>query len=144
MVFELPSQYGDGAAAVGQGLRHGLATRGEPVRNWQTIAKRTQYSEHDRADQLLDVPSLMDGMSDHEHGSSGFVKQTLKPELDVDNHPPTTEEPEVREYPLDLAAVRKQLSDKREKQYWRTLEELSQDSPFADFMLSEFLPTGSD
>ena len=58
MVFGLSSQHGDGTAAVGQGLRHELATRGQPVRNWQAIAKRTQYSEHDRADELLDVPSL--------------------------------------------------------------------------------------
>src|SRR5260370_24061156 len=134
MVFELPSQYGDGAAAVGQGLCHDLATRGEPVRNWQTTAKRTKYSEHDRADQLLDVPSLMDGMSNQQQESSGFAKQTLKPgssgfekqdlkqEHDVDNHPPTAEEREVREYSLDLAEVRKKLADKQGKQYWRTLE----------------------
>src|SRR5260370_7270878 len=122
MVFELPSQYGDGAAAVGQGLCHDLATRGEPVRNWQTTAKRTQYSEHDRADQLLDVPSLTDGMSDHEH----------KPGLDVDNHPPTAEERELREYPLDLAAVRKKLAGKHAKQYCPTLAHLSQQPPFAN------------
>jgi len=80
----------------------------------------------------------MDGMRDHEHGSSGFVRPALKPELDVDNHPPTAQERELREYPLDLAAVRKKLADKQGKQYWRTLEELSEDPHFADLMHREF------
>ena len=57
---------------------------------------------------------------------------------DVDNHPPTAEELQLREYPLDLAAVRKKLADKQGKQYWRTLEELSEDPHFADLMHREF------
>src|SRR5260370_32169546 len=98
----------------------------------------------------------MDGMSDHQHESSGFLKQTLKPgssgsekqdlkpEHDVDNHPPTAEELEVREYSLDLAAVRKKLADKQGKQYWRTLEELSDDPHFADLMHREFPRAASE
>src|SRR6266404_1433765 len=117
MVFELPSEYGDGAASTRQGLRHDVGACGKPVRNRQATSKRTQYSEYDRADKLLDVPSLMDGMSDHEQKSSGFVKPALKPNRDVDNHPPTAQERELREYPLDLAAVRKKLADKQGKQY---------------------------
>src|SRR6201984_2138307 len=115
MVFELPSQYRDGAAAARQGLRHELETGAESGRNRQGTARRTKYSEHDRADKMLDVPSLMDGMSDHEHKRNG------------DNHPPTAEERELREYPLDLAAVRKKLADKQGKQYSRTLGETLHD-----------------
>jgi MoCo/4Fe-4S cofactor protein with predicted Tat translocation signal len=77
---------------------------------------------------------LMDGMSDHEH----------QPALDVDNHPPTAEERELREYPLDLAAVRKKLADKQGKQYWRTLEELCEDPHFADLMHREFPRAASE
>src|ERR1700745_393642 len=132
MGFELPSQYRDGAAPAGQGLRHELEAGAESIGNRQGIAKRTKYSEHDRADKLLDVPSLMDGMSDHEH------------KRDVDNHPPTAEERELREYPLDLAAVRQKLADKQGKQYWRTLEELSDDPHFADLMHREFPRAASE
>jgi len=75
---------------------------------------------------------LTDGMSDHDH----------KP--DADNHPPTAEERELREYPLDLAAVRQKLADKQGKQYWRTLEELSDDPHFADLMHREFPRAASE
>jgi molybdopterin-containing oxidoreductase family iron-sulfur binding subunit len=74
----------------------------------------------------------MDGMSDHEH------------KRDVDNHPPTAKERELREYPLDLAAVRKKLADKQGKQYWRTLEELSEDPHFTDLMHREFPRAASE
>src|SRR5258708_39169094 len=76
----------------------------------------------------------MDGMSDHQH----------KRGLNVDNHPPTAEERELREYPLDLAAVRKKLADKQGKQYWRTLEELSEDPHFTDLMHREFPRAASE
>jgi MoCo/4Fe-4S cofactor protein with predicted Tat translocation signal len=74
----------------------------------------------------------MDGMSDHDH------------KLDVDNHPPTPEERELREYPLDLAAVRQKLANKQGKQYWRTLEELSEDPHFTDLMHREFPRAASE
>ncbi len=74
----------------------------------------------------------MDGMSDHEHF------------LDQDNHPPTAEEREERSYPLDLAAVRTKLANKQGKQYWRTLEELSEDPHFADLLHREFPRAASE
>ena len=74
----------------------------------------------------------MDGMSEHDH----------KP--DLDNHPPTAEEREVREYPLDLAMVRQKLADKQGKQYWRTLEELSEDPHFTDLLHREFPRAASE
>ena len=81
---------------------------------------------------MLDVSSLMDGMSDHNHLP------------DQDNHPPTVEERELREYPLDLAAVRSKLADKQGKQYWRTLEELSENPHFADLLHREFPRAASE
>src|SRR5881296_950348 len=94
----------------------------------------------------------MDGMSDRKHSSSGllkpepsgFVTETPKPDPDVDNHPPNAEERELREYPLDLAAVRTKLADKQGKQYWRTLEELSDDPHFSDLLHREFPRAASE
>jgi MoCo/4Fe-4S cofactor protein with predicted Tat translocation signal len=71
-------------------------------------------------------------MSDHDHKAG------------VDNHPPTAEERELREYPLDLAAVRRRLADKQGKQYWRTLEELSLDPHFTDLLRREFPRAASE
>src|SRR5580765_4358794 len=71
-------------------------------------------------------------MSDHDH----------KP--DVDNHPPSPEERELREYPLDLAAVRQKLAYKQGKQYWRTLEELSENPHFGDLLHREFPRAASE
>jgi molybdopterin-containing oxidoreductase family iron-sulfur binding subunit len=74
----------------------------------------------------------MDGMSESDH------------KFDVDNHPPTAEERELRKYPLDLAAVRSKLAGKQGKQYWRTLEELSDDPHFADLLHREFPRAASE
>ena len=74
----------------------------------------------------------MDGMSDHDH------------KLDVDNHPPTAEERQLREFPLDLAGVRGKLAGKHGKQYWRTLEELSEDPHFTDLLHREFPRAASE
>jgi MoCo/4Fe-4S cofactor protein with predicted Tat translocation signal len=63
---------------------------------------------------------------------------------DIDNHPATAEERELREYPLDLATVREKLADKQGKQYWRTLEELSEDPHFADLLHREFPRAASE
>ena len=76
----------------------------------------------------------MDGMSDHEH-KRGELQ-------DVDNHPPTAEEREMREYPLDLAAVRQKLSAQQGKKYWRTLEELAADPHFEEMLRREY-PRGA-
>jgi len=81
---------------------------------------------------LLDVSPIVDGMSDHEH------------KMDVDNHPPTAEERELREYPLDLTAVREKLAGKQGKQYWRTLEELSENPHFGDLLHREFPRAASE
>jgi MoCo/4Fe-4S cofactor protein with predicted Tat translocation signal len=69
-------------------------------------------------------------MSDHEH----------KPW--ADNHPPTTDEREVREYPLNLTAVRQQLGAQQGKKYWRTLDELAADPHFEDMLHREY-PRGA-
>jgi len=44
----------------------------------------------------------------------------------------------VHEHRLDLAAVRAKLREKNGKQYWRTLEELSDDPHFEDLLHREF------
>ena len=74
----------------------------------------------------------MDGMSHHDH------------KRDVDNHPPTAEEIQLKEYRLDLAAVRNKLAGKQGKQYWRTLEELSEDPHFTDLLHREFPRAASE
>src|SRR5258706_5921306 len=132
MVPGLHPEHRDGIAAVGQGVRHDVAACGKSGGNRQAVSARTEYSEHHRADQLLDVSSLMDGMSDHDH------------KMDVDNHPPTADERELREYPLDLAAVREKLAGKQGKQYWRTLEELSENPHFGDLLHREFPRAASE
>jgi MoCo/4Fe-4S cofactor protein with predicted Tat translocation signal len=71
-------------------------------------------------------------MSDHQH------------KRDADNHPPTAEEREVREYPLDLAAVRRGLGSGQGKRYWRTLEELAADPHFEDLLRREFPRAASE
>src|SRR6267142_1195731 len=68
----------------------------------------------------------MDGMSDHEH----------KP--DQDNHPPTAEERELREYPLDIVAANAKAQSGMGKQYWRSIEELAGDPHFEDLLHREF------
>src|SRR5258707_13820950 len=83
-------------------------------------------------------------MNDHDQRSSEFEEQTLTPGLDVDNHPPTAKEREVREFPLNLATVRTKLAGKQGKQYWRTLEELSDDPHFADLLHREFPRAASE
>jgi MoCo/4Fe-4S cofactor protein with predicted Tat translocation signal len=74
----------------------------------------------------------MDGMSDHQH------------QRDVDHHPPTAEERELREYPLDLAALRRQLGNMQGKRYWRSLEELASDPHFEDLLRREFPRAASE
>jgi molybdopterin-containing oxidoreductase family iron-sulfur binding subunit len=69
-------------------------------------------------------------MSDHQH------------QRDRDLHPPTAEELEVREYPLDLAALRQKLGVQQGKKYWRTLEELAADPHFEEMLHREY-PRGA-
>src|SRR5262249_48777494 len=124
----LPSQYRNGVAPERQSVRHELATRSGAGGHWQEIPAGTQYPHGERADQLLDVSSLMDGMSDYEQKRDKFI----------DNRPPTAEERLLRNYPLDLAEVRAQLATKQGKQYWRTLEELADNPHFTDLLHREF------
>jgi len=72
-------------------------------------------------------------MSDHEHKHDGH---------DVDNHPPTAAERELREHALDLTAVRKKLNGQAGKKYWRTLEELAADPHFEEMLRREY-PRGA-
>jgi MoCo/4Fe-4S cofactor protein with predicted Tat translocation signal len=53
-------------------------------------------------------------------------------------HEEHVEDGTLREYTLDLAAVREKLKDKSGKQYWRTLEELADDPHFQDLLHREF------
>ena len=54
------------------------------------------------------------------------------------HHDEQLEEQTWRERPLDLAAVRARLQSKTGKQYWRTLEELSNDPHFEELLHREF------
>ncbi len=59
--------------------------------------------------------------------------------LHADDHSEShAEDSTVREHVLDLAAVRAKLRTKSGKQYWRTLEELSDDPHFEDLLHREF------
>jgi len=73
---------------------------------------------------------LVNGMSDHQQ------------QRDRDNHPPTAEERELREYPLDLTALRQKLTTQQGKKYWRTLDELAADPHFEDMLHREY-PRGA-
>ena len=74
----------------------------------------------------------MDGMSDHEH------------KFDVDNHPATPEERELREYPLDLNAANGSAKNGTGKKYWRSIEELAGDPHFVDLLHREFPRAASE
>jgi molybdopterin-containing oxidoreductase family iron-sulfur binding subunit len=54
------------------------------------------------------------------------------------HHDELLEDQTLRERPLDLAAVRARLQSKTGKQYWRTLEELSDDPHFEELLHREF------
>jgi MoCo/4Fe-4S cofactor protein with predicted Tat translocation signal len=74
----------------------------------------------------------MGEMSDHEH------------KYDQDNHPPTTEEHEVREYPMDIAAANLKAVSGTGKKYWRSIEELAGDPHFEDLLHREFPRAASE
>jgi len=81
---------------------------------------------------LLNVSSMTDGMSDHEH------------KIDQDNHPPTAEDRELHEYPLDLAAADVKAKSGSGKRYWRSIEELAGDPHFEDLLHREFPRAASE
>src|SRR5437016_12712151 len=71
----------------------------------------------------------MDDMREHEkHGHVGGEHV----------HDEAAGDTELREGPLDLAAVRAKLQSKTGKQYWRTLEELVGDPQFEELLHREF------
>jgi MoCo/4Fe-4S cofactor protein with predicted Tat translocation signal len=90
----------------------------------------------------------MGAMSDHEQDNKLRILQgpaAQKPALhadhdheDHDHHEEEAEDTTVREHSLELAAVREKLKNKSGKQYWRTLEELSEDPHFEELMHREF------
>jgi len=87
----------------------------------------------------------MDAMSDHEQEKQLRILQDsaiTKPSMD-EGHGHNQEDEEivdntVREHRLELSTVREKLKDKSGKQYWRTLEELSEDPHFEDLLHREF------
>ncbi len=87
----------------------------------------------------------MDAMSDHEHekklrilqGPTG-EKAALHAGHEHDDHDDEVVDETLREHRLDLSAVREKLKNKSGKQYWRTLEELSEDPHFEELMHREF------
>jgi molybdopterin-containing oxidoreductase family iron-sulfur binding subunit len=74
----------------------------------------------------------MDAMSDHEH------------KFDQDNHPPTAEERELREYPMDMAAANAKAQSGTGRKYWRSIEELAGDPHFEDLLHREFPRAASE
>ncbi|MBZ5701793.1 MAG: TAT-variant-translocated molybdopterin oxidoreductase [Acidobacteriia bacterium] len=60
------------------------------------------------------------------------------PEHEHDAHGPHAEELTPREYALDLAAIRERLGKTTGKEYWRSLEELSDNPHFTELLHREF------
>ncbi|HJZ63469.1 MAG TPA: TAT-variant-translocated molybdopterin oxidoreductase [Candidatus Acidoferrum sp.] len=84
-------------------------------------------------------------MSDHEHKfdtvGAGFVSTNSEGR---DNHPPTAEERELREYPMDMAAANEKALSGTGKKYWRSIEELAGDPHFEDLLHREFPRAASE
>ncbi len=92
----------------------------------------------------------MGAMSDHEHDKMLRILQgpaVQKSALSAGHehedhehhgHHEEAEDTTAGEHRLELAAVREKLKNKSGKQYWRTLEELSEDPHFAELMHREF------
>ena len=89
----------------------------------------------------------MGAMSDHEHDKMLRILQgpaaqksalSAGHEHEDHEHHEEAEDTTAGEHRLELAAVREKLKNKSGKQYWRTLEELSEDPHFAELMHREF------
>jgi len=86
----------------------------------------------------------MDAMSDHEKEKQLRILQGpegRKPALNGGHDHDYGDEAEdntLREHRLELSAVREKLKNKSGKQYWRTLEELSEDPHFEELLHREF------
>jgi len=84
-------------------------------------------------------------MSDHEREKKLRIlqgpmgeKAALHAGHEHEDHDDEVVDETSREHRLDLAAVREKLKNKSGKQYWRTLEELSEDPHFEALMHREF------
>jgi MoCo/4Fe-4S cofactor protein with predicted Tat translocation signal len=86
----------------------------------------------------------MDGMREndpiddghkHDHDDHGAHEASVHADDHSDEH---TVDLKVHDHTLDLAAVRAKLREKSGKQYWRTLEELSDDPHFEEMLHREF------
>ena len=87
----------------------------------------------------------MDGMSNHDHKHDAFNPGFANANLDAhDNHPPTKEERELREYSMDIAAANSKALSATGKQYWRSIEELAGDPHFEDLLHREFPRAASE
>ena len=84
-------------------------------------------------------------MSDHQYEKQLSILQgpqgqnrAFKTGHDHGDHDDEPEDLSVHEHRLELAAVREKLKNKSGKQYWRTLEELSEDPHFEELLHREF------
>src|SRR5208283_4024991 len=69
----------------------------------------------------------------------GALQDAAAPDHERDHeHGDHAEDDTMRDFTLDLAAVREKLKEKSGKQYWRTLEELADDPHFQDLLHREF------
>src|SRR2546425_13224898 len=59
-------------------------------------------------------------------------------------HERNAEDAALREFPLDLAAVRERLGKNAGKEYWRSLEELAGDPHFEELLHREFPRSASE
>jgi molybdopterin-containing oxidoreductase family iron-sulfur binding subunit len=81
----------------------------------------------------------MDGMPENDFIDGHMHNNEQEDSLRADDHSDSNaEDSTLREHKLDLAAVRAKLREKSGKQYWRTLEELSDDPHFEDLLHREF------
>src|SRR5579863_5723812 len=137
MVPRLPPRSRDGPSRKERRrLQHGLEGARQSGRNWRKAYEGTKYSDGGRADQLLDLSPLMDGMRENEH----IDEHMHEPHANgADSHSHKDAElSTLPDQPLDLAAVRAKLQSSGGKQYWRTLEELSGDPRFEELLHREF------
>jgi molybdopterin-containing oxidoreductase family iron-sulfur binding subunit len=84
-------------------------------------------------------------MSDHENQKKLHILQgppgqspALRAAQEHDDHDDEAADNTPREHRLELSTLRETLKNKSGKQYWRTLEELSEDPHFEDLLHREF------
>src|SRR5260370_815011 len=139
----MPPESATESSPEGSDFQHGLEGAREPGTSGAATCRGVQAANHGRADELLDLSQLMDAMSDHEHDKQLHILQgplVPKPALDEghDHEDDEIVDDTLREHRLELSAVREKLKGKSGKQYWRTLEELSEDPHFEELLHREF------